>query len=186
MKQTIAKEIDATWPKNTVNAKDRAKQLEKRRAEKRQLEIDEEKFIVELESAGMIVERRGNVSPEIFLEFQTPTKWNRQKLDNLWSAISGERSRVSQVNDELHEVVMGLATQRSLAERSMTMNDKERFQRKSADLEREKTEVVTRRDTIEAKLSPLHKLHNNCVNFLREKGVDGFAPTVARVVSRAS
>jgi hypothetical protein len=38
MKQMIAKEIDAAWPKKTISAKDRAKQLEKLRAEKRQLE----------------------------------------------------------------------------------------------------------------------------------------------------
>lgn len=68
LKENLTKELKALWPADAIGAEERKQKLEHIEEDLRQLEQTEEAITVELEGLGVEVERRPDLSPEVFLE----------------------------------------------------------------------------------------------------------------------
>lgn len=68
LKENLSKELKTLWPADAIGAQERKEKLAQIEEELRQLENNEESITIELEDLGVEVERRPDLSPEIFLE----------------------------------------------------------------------------------------------------------------------
>jgi hypothetical protein len=88
------------------------------------------------------------------------------------------------INDELGVILAEHRDQRSLLQRGgWTTQAKQQIERKIAELEEKKTEILSRRGNVEAKLEPLHHLYSQALDFLKSKGINAQGSTVVAIAS---
>jgi len=74
--KNIATKLRESWPKETLAAADRAASLAALAAEIRELETEEELICCQLEEFGVTIDRRPDLSPEVFLEVREEDEKN--------------------------------------------------------------------------------------------------------------
>lgn len=70
LKQNLAKALKEIWPKDSIGGKERQAKVAEIGSKIKVLETEEEQIAGELEELGIEVNRRPDLSPEVFLEFR--------------------------------------------------------------------------------------------------------------------
>lgn len=169
MKANAEREITAAWPKQFIDADEREKQIATLRREIEQAETLEEQMTVEFEAIGAKIDRRGDLSPQVFLEFHNARDWNRAKLDSLRASVRADRRQMTDLSDEYRELSDRERDQRQLLEKHRNNPPLE------AKLTELKAKMAANRQKVAAitnELTPRSRLYNACLSFLKQNGVD--------------
>jgi hypothetical protein len=169
-KDKIKKLYADRWPKDAIATEERQRKLKEIRSARAALEKEEEQAILELETQGVRVDRRGDQTPETFLEWDGKT-FNQAKLNEFHRESLARQAAIGNLSQEIGSISAQIRELESLSQRAELPADIARFEKQLQSLRIERDKLVTKRDELQQEYEPRLKLYNRATGFLIEHGI---------------
>ena len=168
----VIDEMMASAPHGGITKADKEANDAKLRAEKRELETKLEETYCSLESAGLKPDRRTDLSPAVFLEWEDKDNWNREKLEGRRELLTQERAVNSKIVDKRNDILFKInKLQAQVDGMPLAAEGRGELLKEIAALTNDRKPLDERIMENQKSHSRSTKLFNACLDFLRAQGV---------------